>query len=59
MLLYAYVAYLVTFKCPDFEQIQFENYQPEVCPKWSVLLSTDHVTSNVCLNECFVSFFFS
>jgi hypothetical protein len=29
MLLYACVAYLVSFKCPDLETIKFEYYQPK------------------------------
>jgi hypothetical protein len=31
MLLYAYDAYLVAFKYPDWQPISFEYYQPEVC----------------------------
>jgi NAD-dependent dihydropyrimidine dehydrogenase PreA subunit len=46
------------FKCPDWEPIKFEYYQPEVSPKWSVFLSTDRLTPNVCLNECFTNLFF-
>jgi hypothetical protein len=58
MLRYAYVVYLVTLKCPDLEQITFEYYYPDISPKWSVFLWTDRVTTNVCVNECFVSLFF-
>ena len=58
MLLYVYVAYVVAFKCPDLEGIKFKYYQPEVCPKWWVFLSTDRLTPNVCLNKCFTNLFF-
>ena len=53
MLLYAHVACLVALKCPDLEPIKFEYYEPEVCPKWWVFLSTVRLTLNVCLIECF------
>ena len=58
MFLYAYVAYVFAFKCPDLQRIEFEFYQPEVCPKWWVFLSTDRLTPNVCLNKCFKNLFF-
>jgi hypothetical protein len=57
MFLYAYVAYLVAFEHPDWESINFEHYKPEVCPNRLLFLSTDRVTPDVCLNECFSSFF--
>ena len=33
-------------KSPELESIKFEYYQPKVCPKWSVFLSTDRLTPN-------------
>jgi len=56
MLLFAYVAYLVTFKWSGWELVKFQYYQHEAFPNWSVFLSTDGVTTDVCPNERFVTF---
>jgi hypothetical protein len=58
MFLYAFVAYLVAFKCRNLAPINFECYHPEVCANWSVFLSTDRLAPSVCVNECFSNLFF-